>query len=51
MNTIGTWEWFLCPFCSKKLAKVSNQTKVYNFLIYCRHCKREVLVNWHGKTQ
>ena len=48
---IGTWEWFLCPFCSKKLAKVSNQTKVYNFLIYCRHCKHEVLVNWHGKTQ
>ena len=37
--------WLICPACQKKLIKLLPTTVVQDFPLYCRYCKKEVIVN------
>lgn len=37
--------WLICPACDKKLIKLLPTTVVQDFPLYCRYCKKEVIVN------
>ena len=38
--------WLLCPVCGNKTRlKVSQDTELINFPLYCPKCKQETLVN------
>jgi len=37
--------WFLCPHCQKqKLFKLLAGAKVENIIVYCKRCKKEVII-------
>ena len=50
-----TWEkvmetnekgFLLCPKCRKKTnVKVLPETVMLNYVLYCKHCKKEIIIN------
>ncbi len=39
-------EWLLCPVCGNKTrTRVSNETVLEKFPLYCPKCKQETIVN------
>lgn len=44
--TLGTGAgWLKCPACGKKLLYFNEDTVVRNLPVYCKKCKRELLVS------
>jgi len=39
-----TFEWFLCPECRQKLFKLLTGAKVENIAVYCKRCKKEIVI-------
>ena len=37
--------YILCPVCGKKLCRVVDDSVVINVYIWCKNCKKEILVN------
>lgn len=37
--------WLCCPVCGQRLHKLLPETEAKNFVIYCRHCRKESIVN------
>ena len=39
--------WLICPYCriNKRLLRIQADTKARNLQLYCRTCKRELVVN------
>ena len=37
--------WLCCPVCGQRLHKLLPQTEAKNFVIYCRKCGNESIVN------
>lgn len=37
--------WLCCPVCGQRLHKLLPETEAKNFVIYCRKCGRESVVN------
>lgn len=35
-------EWFVCPYCGKKLAMIDKDSKVEKVFIKCTRCKNEI---------
>ena len=44
-KAIDLAQWVHCPFCNKKIMKAFPDSRAHNFLVYCRGCKRELIVN------
>lgn len=39
-------QWLICPACGKKkILRVRPDTVVRNLPVYCKRCRREVIVN------
>ena len=36
--------WIICPYCHKKLQRISQETEAKNLPIFCMKCKRELIV-------
>ena len=43
--TKGDTKWLVCPACGKKLIKLLPTTIVRDFPLYCRYCKKEVIIS------
>ncbi len=40
------YEWLLCPICGNKTRiKISDDTVIENFPLFCPKCKQETLIN------
>ena len=37
--------WLICPGCHKRLLRVEPNTTAQNLIVYCRNCKRTVMVD------
>lgn len=35
-------EWFICPVCRQKLAKIDKSKNIEGVTIWCKKCKREI---------
>lgn len=38
------YKFILCPVCGKKLFKVSPDSKYDNIYVWCKNCKKEILI-------
>ena len=34
--------WYTCPYCEKKLFKISSLSHATDITVYCKGCKREI---------
>ena len=38
------YKFIFCPNCGKKLFKVTSNSKYDNIYIWCKNCKKEILI-------
>lgn len=38
-------EYIVCPKCGKKLCRIEKNGVIKNVYIWCKNCKKEILVN------
>lgn len=45
--SVKTGGWLQCPYCgrNKRLLQVRPDTQAENLQVYCRDCKREMILN------
>ncbi|MED9903561.1 MAG: cysteine-rich KTR domain-containing protein [Lachnospiraceae bacterium] len=36
--------WYVCPKCGKNLLKYREDTKIVNFPVFCKRCKKETII-------
>jgi predicted RNA-binding Zn-ribbon protein involved in translation (DUF1610 family) len=39
--------FFRCPGCGRKLLRIAPDTKADRLPVYCRSCRREILIDIH----
>ena len=39
--------FFRCPFCGAKLLRSAQATEAEHLPVWCRNCKREILIDIH----
>lgn len=37
--------WISCPYCKRKLMRIRQDTLARSLQVYCRDCKREIILN------
>lgn len=37
--------WIECPYCHHKLLRVKPETQAKSLPVYCRVCKREIIID------
>ncbi len=43
---MSSWQWILCPLChSKTRVKITENTELKEFPLFCPKCKEETLIN------
>lgn len=43
---VSKYEWILCPVCGNKTRiKISDDTVLENFPLFCPKCKHETIIN------
>ena len=38
------YTFVICPHCGKKLFKITKNSKYDNIYIWCKNCKKEILI-------
>lgn len=38
------YTFVVCPKCGKKLFKIDETSKYYNIYVWCKNCKKEIIV-------
>ena len=38
--------WGICPECGKKCIRVQDDTVLVKYPMFCKVCKKEIIVNW-----
>lgn len=34
-----------CPFCGKKLFRITHESEYKNIFVWCKICKKEIVIN------
>ena len=37
-------KWVCCPHCGKKLFKIDEKSKYDNIYVWCKNCKKELII-------